>query len=81
MLFVFVQWLHEENLILPDSHYPWVGPQRSMLLTSIKKVCRQHIRWREGGGGGGREVSYIFISSERGEGDVICAACDGHLDR
>lgn len=32
------QWLHEESLISPDSHYPWVGPQRSMLLTTIKKV-------------------------------------------
>jgi len=36
------QWLHEESLILPDSHYPWVGPQRSVLLTTIKKVhCRR----------------------------------------
>lgn len=35
-----LQWLHEESLISPDSHYPWVGPQRSMLLTTIKKVNR-----------------------------------------
>ena len=36
------QWLHEESLILPDSHYPWVGPQRSVLLTTIKKVEDLH---------------------------------------
>ena len=37
-----LQWLHEESLISPDSHYPWVGPQRSLLLTTIKKV-----RWEQ----------------------------------
>jgi len=37
------QWLHEESLILPDSHYPWVGPQRSVLLTTIKKVLSEQM--------------------------------------
>ena len=42
LILTLTQWLHEESLILPDSHYPWVGPQRSMLLTTIKKVrCRR----------------------------------------
>ena len=46
-----IQWLHEESLISPDSHYPWVGPQRSVLLTTIKKVRMYSIiqgREREG---------------------------------
>ena len=41
MYHIILQWLHEESLISHDSHYPWVGPQRSMLLTTIKKVCIQ----------------------------------------
>lgn len=38
-----MQWLHEEKLILPDSSYPWVGMQRSVILTTIKKVSTSHI--------------------------------------
>ena len=37
------QWLHEESLIQPDVHYPWIGPQRSALLTNIKKVLSDQL--------------------------------------
>ena len=37
-IFVFLQWLHEESLIVPDSVHAWIGQQRSALLTTIKKV-------------------------------------------
>lgn len=39
---VFVQWLHEESLIVPDSVHAWIGQQRSALLTTIKKVRLQN---------------------------------------
>lgn len=38
-----MQWLHEEKLILPDSPYPWIGTQRSVILTTIKKVSISHL--------------------------------------
>ena len=33
------QWLYEEMLSTPDPHYPFLGPQRSVIVGTIKKVC------------------------------------------
>lgn len=43
-----MQWLHEEKLILPDAPYPWVGTQRSVILTTIKKVSIKIIKYFTG---------------------------------